>query len=69
MLFQALLEHRWLEAVFSLVVAAGFGYATLVLVGPGASWEDAMRPLRARVGGLSPRRARSTSLDENPRHW
>ncbi len=69
MLFQAFLEHRWLPAIFSLVVAAGFGYATLVLVGPGASWEDATRALRARVGGLSPRRARSPSLDENPRHW
>ena len=63
-----ILEHRWLQAVFSLVVATGFGYATLVLVGPRSSWEDATRSLRERIDRLSPRRERPTALDEHPQH-
>jgi hypothetical protein len=59
--------ENWLYAGFSLMMACGFAYAVLVFVGAGASWEDATRTLRGRIGELSERRRTPASLGSDVR--
>ena len=62
-----LAQERWMYAAFSLVVAGSVGYASVVFVGPKASWEDAIHPIRTGIDGLWQRIEKSASFGENVR--